>query len=178
MEINILEGNKHINLSLKQWLLAVHIWYMLEGKYQRNGDTKKQRTTINYSMTTTFQLIRGEQMFIFCLLLLSQKAPPPAVWHQRKKWIMQDFSEWTIQIIQLLLKVYFMFYIQNRGKKIHRLYFKRIFLTLSGHTEFQELKKSKFNLEMYTDMYSEWTFQPSLPGIPKKCIWWSCLTQK
>lgn len=58
---------------------------MLEGKYQRNGDTKKQKTTINYSMTTTFQLIRGEQMFIFCLLLLSQKAPPPAVWRQRKK---------------------------------------------------------------------------------------------
>lgn len=141
MEINILEGNKHINLSLKQWLLAVHIWYMLEGKYQRNGDTKKQKTTINYSMTTTFQLIRGEQMFIFCLLLLSQKAPPPAVWRQRKKWIMQDFSEWTIQIIQLLLKVYFMFYIQNRGKKSIDCILKEFFLHSVDILSFKNWRK-------------------------------------
>lgn len=81
-------------------------------------------------MTTAFQLIR-EQMFIYFLLALAfskSNTMMPVFWHQSKKWKMQDFPEWTVQITQLLLTVHFMFYIQNRGNKIHRLYFKIIFL--------------------------------------------------
>lgn len=38
--------------------------------------------------------------------------------------------------------MHFTFYIQNRGKYIHRMYFIRIFLTFNGHIQFQDLKKS------------------------------------
>lgn len=48
-----------------------------------------------YSMTTAFQLITGEFFFFFLLALAFSKSITmiPVVWHQRKKLIMQDFSE-------------------------------------------------------------------------------------
>lgn len=63
----------------------------------------------------------------------------------------------------MLLKMRFTFYIQNRGKYIHRMYFKRIYLTFNGHIQFQDLKKRvnvcrqalKMNVSANSSRYTE-----------------------